>query len=153
LDTYRTKGCAMENKIGDARREYADRNGKFTQEDAASYFNVSLSTYKKWEQGQGKLNGEQLRSIAKKYGTTVDYLLGISSIGFDELKKRALEYSETHVVEPRDILEYAHIRSNESKLLDYFRSMSDEGRERLLEQAELLAGKYPRDTAVEVRGA
>lgn len=65
----------MKNNIGEARRSYAARIGKFTQDDAAAYFGVSLSTYKKWEQGQGMLNGEQLRAIAQKYGTTVDYLL------------------------------------------------------------------------------
>ena len=65
----------MDNRIGDARREYAARVGKFTQEDAAKFFGVSLSTYKKWEQGQGMMNGEQLRELAMKYDVTTDYLL------------------------------------------------------------------------------
>lgn len=62
----------MFNRIGEARREYADRVGRFTQEDAADFFGVSLSTYKKWEQGKGMMNGEQLRMIAMKYDVTVD---------------------------------------------------------------------------------
>lgn len=65
----------MENNIGEARRSYALAVGGFTQEDAASYFNVSLGTYRNWEQGVGKLNGEILCAIADKYGCSTDYLL------------------------------------------------------------------------------
>lgn len=78
----------MENRIGDARREYADRVGKFTQEDAADFFGVSLSTYKKWEQGQGMMNGEQLRAISEKYGVTVDYLLYIDNAAVQDMDNR-----------------------------------------------------------------
>lgn len=70
----------MENNIGEARRNYSLRNGKFTQSDAAKFFGVSLSTYKKWEQGQGMMNGEQLKEIAMKYDTTVDYLLDVQGV-------------------------------------------------------------------------
>jgi len=67
----------MRNNIGEARRSYALTllNGTFTQEDAAERFGVSLSTYKKWEQGQGKMNGQQLTEIADFYGCSCDYLL------------------------------------------------------------------------------
>lgn len=65
----------MENNIGEARRSYALSIGGFTQEDAASYFNVSLGTYRNWEQGVGKLNGEILCAIADKYDCSTDYLL------------------------------------------------------------------------------
>jgi transcriptional regulator with XRE-family HTH domain len=90
----------MENFIGEARRNYETKNGRFTQKDAAKCFGVSLSTYKKWEQGQGMMNGEQLREIAMKYDTTVDYLLGVSSANYavvdlpddDELTDDEREY-------------------------------------------------------------
>ena len=72
----------MENNIGEARRNYSLRNGKFTQSDAAKFFGVSLSTYKKWEQGQGMMNGEQLKEIAMKYDTTVDYLLDVQGVNY-----------------------------------------------------------------------
>ena len=68
----------MENNIGDARRSYAmtREDGKFSQEDAAKYFNVSSSTYQKWEQGTGKsLKVETLCRMADLYGTSIDYLL------------------------------------------------------------------------------
>lgn len=65
----------MENNIGEARRSYALAVGGFAQEDAASYFNASLGTYRNWEQGVGKLNGETLCAIADKYECSTDYLL------------------------------------------------------------------------------
>ena len=86
----------MENRIGDARREYADRiDGRFTQEDAADFFGVSLSTYQKWEQGQGMLNGAQLREIAEKYGVTIDYLLMVdvpqTDGGYTRIEREIIE--------------------------------------------------------------
>ena len=68
-------GDMMQNNIGEARRSYATVYGKFTQDDAAQFFGVASSTYKGWEQGVGKLNGEVLCAIADKYNCSVDYLL------------------------------------------------------------------------------
>ena len=68
----------MQNNIGEARRSYGltTESGKFSQEDAARHFGVSVSTYQKWEQGTGKsLKIETLCAIADLYGTSVDYLL------------------------------------------------------------------------------
>jgi len=109
----------MKNNIGDARREYAAKYGKFTQEDAARHFGVSPSTYKKWEQGQGFLNGEQLRSIAEKYETTVDYLLD-----------RSVNYAIVEMPEEQ------WTTSDERSLLVLYRSMSDEHRGMLRNIAE-----------------
>lgn len=104
----------MQNKIGDARRAYQDRHGKFTQEDAARFFGVSLSTYKKWEQGQGMMNGEQLRELAMKYDVTTDYLLG-----------REINYA---VVESPEI----ELSCEEQELVDIMRSISLTGQQQLL---------------------
>lgn len=65
----------MLNNIGEARRSYALKYGKFTQEDAARFFGVSVGTYAHWEQGGGKLNGEILCAIADKFECSTDYLL------------------------------------------------------------------------------
>ena len=65
----------MQNNIGEARRSYEQSVGKFTQEDAARLFGVSLGTYRNWEQGIGRLNGEVLCSVADAYGVSTDYLL------------------------------------------------------------------------------
>lgn len=125
----------MHNNIGHARRSYAERHGKFTQEDAAAFFGVSLSTYKKWEQGQGMLNGEQLRAIAEKYETTVDYLL------------RRIEYAVVSI--PAD----KNKANDESNLLNLYRKMNDEGKSRLMEQATFLAERHPLNESVSVRSA
>lgn len=105
----------MENRIGEARRDYADRVGGFTQKDAADCFGVSLSTYKKWEQGQGKLNGGILREISDKYGVTVDYLLGI--------------------VRKTSVNKAANLSPDEKRLVDLYRSMSAEYRDMLMKSA------------------
>lgn len=67
----------MNNNIAEARMSYGLtlESGTLTQKDAAEMLNVKLSTYKKWEQGQGKLNGEILCMLADAYGCSVDYLL------------------------------------------------------------------------------
>lgn len=114
----------MQNNIGDARREYAEKHGKFTQEDAAKYFGVSLSTYKKWEQGQGMMNGSQLRDIAKKYEVTVDYLLGIVP---------TTEYASVEF--PRE----EWTGAVERELLGYYRSLSNENKAGLLNMARALS--------------
>lgn len=70
-----------DNNIGSARRAYAKRSGsKFTQEDAAKYFNVSIGTYRNWEQGRVDMNSAQISQMADLYGVTVDYLLGVTNI-------------------------------------------------------------------------
>ena len=108
----------MENRIGDARRDYADRIGGFTQKDAAEYFGVSLSTYKKWEQGQGKLNGGILREISDKYGVSVDYLLGLH---------------------PKAVVAERQPSREERELVDLFRRMADEDKASFLDMARALA--------------
>lgn len=109
----------MNNRIGDARRRYAQVNGRFTQEDAAAFFGVSLSTYKKWEQGKGMMNGSQLRAIAQKYGVTVDYLL---------------------MVKPKDGSIY--LSQEEGELLGIYRLVTDEGKQQLLVYARGVAVTY-----------
>ena len=114
----------MQNNIGDARRMYAEKVGKFTQKDAADYFGVSLSTYKKWEQGQGMMNGSQLHDISKKYGVTVDYLLGIVP---------TTEYASVEF--PRE----EWTGAVERELLGYYRSLSNENKAGLLNMARALS--------------
>ena len=66
----------MDNNIGKARSLYGKKLGrKITQDEAAQMFKIASSTYKRWEQGVGKLNGEILCMIADKYGVSVDYLI------------------------------------------------------------------------------
>ena len=131
----------MENNIGDARRRYELNTGKkFTQKDAAEYFCVSLGTYRNWEQGVGKgLKGKQLKEIADKYDTTVDYLLRLT----DSPK---ISYHAIALDEPKrpDKLD---------ELCELYRSMTDEGRSQLMIYARGLAATYPKnqmDSAEEI---
>lgn len=102
----------MENNISEARRRYADENGRFTQQDAANYFGVSLSTYKKWEQGSGLLNGSILRQIAELYGVSVDYLLMRDS----KAEKPSQDYMTNY----------------ERELVDIMRTITPEGQRELM---------------------
>lgn len=99
----------MDNNIGEARRSYAALNGKFTQDDAARFFGVAPSTYKGWEQGTGKLNGDILCKIADKYDCSVDYLL-------------------CRVKDPTPYPKRIAKTEEERKLLDAFRDCSDSDR-------------------------
>ncbi len=119
----------MQNNIGEARREYADKVGKFTQEDAAAYFGVSLSTYKKWEQGQGMMNGSQLKAIAEKYDTTVDYLL----------RRVSVAVVETPIDEPTTL--------DERELLSLYRRMEPAQRLAFMEVARSMAVASEKDGA------
>lgn len=124
----------MENNIGEARRNYAATldSGKFTQEDAARFFGVSKGTYSAWEQGVGKgLKGEQLKAIADKYQTTVDYLLQLS----DNPGPR--KSVQSYVLKYRDDAEL-------DELAALYRSMTDEGRAQLMIFARGLAATYPK---------
>jgi len=121
------KGVTMINNIGDARRIYADKVGKFTQEDAARFFNVSLSTYKKWEQGKGKLNGEQLRQIATKYGVTVDYLLNT-----------AVHYAMVDIKPPQ-------LTTDELELVEIYRNITPKGQQQLMLFARGCLSTFPKN--------
>ena len=103
----------MQNNIGEARRSYALMTGKFTQDDAAAFFGVAASTYKGWEQGVGKLNGEILCAIADKYGCSTDYLLCRTS----------------DPTPYRPVTNGTPLSENEKNLLDSYRELSEEGQE------------------------
>ena len=115
----------MDNRIGKARREYSEKFGKFTQEDAARFFGVSVSTYQKWEQGQGMMNGAQLREIAKKYGKSVDYLLMVDAKGMEPKKE-----------------ERVRLTPDEQELVDVMRKVTPEGQRQLLIYARGIAQTY-----------
>lgn len=102
-----------ENNIGSARRAYAKRNNiSFTQEDAARYFDVSIGTYRNWEQGRTEPSGAQISKMADLYGTTIDYLLGVTPI---------VTYA---VVSYKD--------SNESTLVELYRNLTQEQQDAIL---------------------
>ena len=114
-------------RISEARREYARKNGiKFTQEDAAAYFGVSVGTYRNWEQGRVELNAIQLDSLSDLYGVTVDYLLGKTSIST-----------------PAEMMVCAN--SYEQEIFGIIRSLSPEGKKQLMVYARGCAATYPKN--------
>lgn len=74
------------NNIAEARRFYEKQIGqKYTQEHAAHDFNISLSTYRNYEQEKSLPDGNLSALIANKYGVTVDYLMGLTDIKYPEI--------------------------------------------------------------------
>lgn len=111
----------MENNIGEARRAYAltTESGNYTQEDAARDFGVSLSAYRRWEQGVSKgLKGEHLKAMANRYGVTVDYLIGATK----DPNRLPVSRQRPQIA----------ITADEDELLTLYRSLDDIGREMAL---------------------
>lgn len=131
----------MDNNIGNARRAYAKRVGKYTQEDAARDFSVSLSAYRNWEQGKNLPNAGVANTIAKKYGVTVDYLLGNTQ----ENGRYAItaEYDDSLSY----VRAWAHVlplSQDEEELLNCYRQVEPWERELILNHAKMVvlhAGK------------
>ena len=124
----------MENNIGEARRAYANTTdrGVFTQEDAARELGVSLSTYRRWEQGVFKgLKGDNLKKMAELYGVSVDYLLKRTN------KPR---YTYSFIPVSRDGAE----DNGWDELANIYNGLSESGRGQLLDYARFLKGKEKR---------
>ena len=66
------------------------------QADVARDLDISLSTYRSWEQGARGLNGEKLVMFAKYFKVTTDTILGSQ---YSELDKTlSLDNNEKHLV-------------------------------------------------------
>lgn len=112
------------NRIGAARREYMKREGvRFTQEDAAREFGVSLSAYRNYEQEVNLPNAGTISKIANKFGVSVDYLLYKSD---DPRVERSV--SLTHA---------------ERRLVQLYRESSEFGRKRIVQIAESICAAFP----------
>ena len=51
-----------------------------TQKDVADYLNMHLTVYRRYEKGIHELPVWALIELAKFYGTSTDYILGLSDI-------------------------------------------------------------------------
>lgn len=98
------------------RLKEARKSSGLSQQDASEKLGVSIGTYRNWEQGRVVMNGEQLITAAKLYNTTVDFLLMTDSCDVED--------------------------DQEDKLIDLYRSMSDEGKRILSAITETLSGIY-----------
>lgn len=98
------------------RLKEARKSAGMTQQEAAACFDVSLGTYRNWEQGRVVMNGEQIKAAAELFGKDADYIL-------------MTDTSEEQI---------------EGELLDLYRGLSDSGRDALLAIARDLAELFPR---------
>ena len=62
-------------RLAEIRKDY-----RHTQQDLAQNLGVSLQAVRNWEQGRNDPPGHMLVAICKLYGTSADYLLGLSNI-------------------------------------------------------------------------
>ena len=65
--------------IGARLADLRDWNNQ-TQEDLAKALNVATSTIRSWEHEKSSPNHEMLIAICRYYGTSADYLLGLTDI-------------------------------------------------------------------------
>ena len=94
-----------------------------TQADAAGILGVSFQTISRYERGVNSINSGALLKLCAAYGLTVSELIG----GTDKKTDSAEE-----------------LTTAELELIDSFRELNDEGREKLLSYADDLveSGKY-----------
>ncbi|MBO7214242.1 MAG: helix-turn-helix transcriptional regulator [Clostridia bacterium] len=64
----------MDVRIKDLRED-----NDLTQKEVASYLQVKQNTYSQYENGQRQIPIELLISLAKFYGTSTDYILGLTN--------------------------------------------------------------------------
>lgn len=111
----------IDSRIKELRKEKS-----LSQEKLAKKLGVSRSTVSMWEIEQSEPDIQALIKLSSVFDCSLDYLTGKSNI-----KKELSENRES-------------ITADEQKLLDYFRSLNEEGQYILLSQAEALtlSGQY-----------
>ena len=70
-----TPGDDMQHRLRDLRED-ADLN----QTQVANYLGMSQTGYSKYETGENDIPTQVLIKLARFYGTSVDYILGLSDI-------------------------------------------------------------------------
>lgn len=63
----------MTNNLKTARKARG-----LTQAEVAEAIEASLSTYRNWEQGRSDIPSKRLEPLAKLYGVSADYLMGLT---------------------------------------------------------------------------
>ena len=108
------------------------RNARgWTQEQLANALNTTQATIQRWESGKVDPQSSRIVEISKALGITVSFLLGVDSEG-----------RETNT-QPS-----AALAPGERRLVDAYRAMSDEGRDKLLDYAAYLQSRHPLNTGV-----
>lgn len=92
--------------IGERLAELRKLNGE-TQELLATTLRVSVSTVRSWEQEKSSPSHEMLVAICKLYGTSADYLLGLTDYDpSDEHRKQQQKLTHAEQDEMHNYEEY-----------------------------------------------
>jgi len=78
---------------GDRLRWVREQRG-FTQEELAEQLGIGAKEIWRYENGKTKPSGETVAEIAKFFGITADFLLGLSDAPVSELKQSDLSTTE-----------------------------------------------------------
>ena len=68
----------MKNEIGERVKQLRQEK-KLTQQHMAEILKIDQSNYSKYELGKLEMNNEMLIKIAKFFGVTTDYILGLEN--------------------------------------------------------------------------
>lgn len=96
-----------------------------TQETVAADLGISLSTYRSWEQGSRRLNGEALLMLSSYFGVTTDSILGT-------------------VHAERQYRHTAASTAEQDRLIGVFELLNDAGKAKVFDYIDdlILSGKY-----------
>lgn len=90
------------------------------QAEVAKDLGISLSTYRSWEQGKRDLNAKKISLLADYFCVSTDTIIGTEFAQPIETKQE-------------------YLTSDESRLLNLYRQMSDEDKETFLRNAQVYA--------------
>lgn len=89
-------------RLAEIRKNYHD-----TQKALADKLGLSVWTVSAWEQGKNSPPSDMLLAICKLYGTSADYLLGLTDIDpSDEARKQRQKLTDTELDEMHQYEEF-----------------------------------------------
>lgn len=117
-----------ENAIISKRLMLVRKNAHKTREELAHELNMSVNTLRNYENGSRSPSFMFVMLIAVRFGVSVDYIMGMT----DNVNGNVPEFASDKLTE------------SEKKLLKRFRSLNQDGKNRLLEYEDDLfsCGKY-----------
>lgn len=131
--------------MGNNLKTIRSNSGK-TQKQVAIELGISLSTYRKYEQGTRRLTDEFLLQLSTYFSVSVDSILGskysvsISTPSFlEDSAMRSIVNAAISEMNKEERLQFR-------KLLESYMALSSTGREQLMDSADTMnrSGKYKR---------
>ena len=121
-----------------------------TQRQIAQSLSIDRSTYAYYETGKTHPDFETLTRIAKMFGVSTDYLLGM-----DESPSRSIYKSIPGLSDPKteragtERMELARLTEDEQALVLLFRQLNEEGKDRLFRLAVDIARRPKKEKTEE----